>query len=74
MDLEIDRKAQNNNKNKYENYYFEEIGGSLFTYIKNYKTIDSVDIYADTLNENKDKLSKLFSEFIFGNFAKIDFS
>ena len=24
-------------KNKYENYYFEEIGGSFFTYIKNFK-------------------------------------
>ena len=53
-------------KNKFENYYFEELGGSFFTYIKNYKTINSVDIYADSLNENKDKLSKLFSEFIFG--------
>ena len=53
-------------KNKYENYYFEEIGGSFFTYIKNYKTINSVDIYADSLNGNKDKLSKIFSEFIFG--------
>ena len=53
-------------KNKFENCYFEEIGGSFFTHIKNYKTINSVDIYADSLNENKDKLSKLFSEFIFG--------
>ena len=47
-------------KNKYEKYYFEEIGGSFFTYIKNYKNINSVDIYADSLDENKDKLSKLF--------------
>jgi len=53
-------------KNKYENYYFEEIGGSFFTYIKKYKTINSIDIYADSLNETKDKLSKHFSEFIFG--------
>lgn len=53
-------------KNKYEKYYFEELGGSFFTYIKNYKNINSVDIYADSLDENKDKLSKLFSEFIFG--------
>jgi|TARA_B110000438_G_scaffold291974_1_gene329654 leucyl aminopeptidase len=53
-------------KNKYENYYFEEMGGSFFTYIKQYKTINSVDIYADSLNESKDKLSKVFSEFIFG--------
>ena len=53
-------------KNKYENYYFEELGGSFSTYIKNFKAINSVDIYADSLDENKDKLSKLFSEFIFG--------
>ena len=53
-------------KNKYENYYFEELGGSFSTYIKNFKTINSVDIYADSLDENKDKLSKIFSEFIFG--------
>jgi len=53
-------------KNKKEKYYFEEIGGSFFTYIKNDKTINSIDIYADSLSENKDKLSKVFSEFIFG--------
>jgi len=53
-------------KNKYENYYFEEMGGSFFTYIKRYKNINTVDIYADSLKEDKDKLSKLFSEFIFG--------
>tara|TARA_Y100000590_G_scaffold335594_1_gene382037 strand:- start:742 stop:2220 length:1479 start_codon:yes stop_codon:yes gene_type:complete len=53
-------------KDKYESYYFEEIGASFFNYIKNYKTINSVDIYADSLSENKDKLSKMFSEFVFG--------
>ena len=53
-------------KNKYENSYFEELGGSFFTNIKNNKTINSVYIYADSLSENNDKLSKLFSEFIFG--------
>ena len=53
-------------KNKKEKYYFEEIGGSFFTYIKNDKTINSIDIYADSLKENKEKLSKVFSEFIFG--------
>jgi leucyl aminopeptidase len=53
-------------KSKYKNYYFEEIGGSFFTHIKNYKTINSIDIYADSLYEDKKKLSKLFSEFIFG--------
>jgi len=53
-------------KNKYKNYYFEEIGGTFFTYIKKYKIIDTIDIYADSLKENKDKLPKIFSEFIFG--------
>tara|TARA_B100000029_G_scaffold220736_1_gene218422 strand:+ start:4275 stop:5753 length:1479 start_codon:yes stop_codon:yes gene_type:complete len=53
-------------KNKYENYYFEEVGASFYNFIKNYKTINSVDIYADSLFENSEKLSKIFSEFIFG--------
>ena len=53
-------------KNKYENYYFEEIGGSFFTHIKKFKDINSIDIDADSLNENKDKLIKCFSKFIFG--------
>ena len=53
-------------KNKYENYYFEEIGGTFFTYVKKFKNINSIDIYADSLNEKKDKLVKCFSEFIFG--------
>jgi len=53
-------------KNKYESYYFEEIGATFFTYIKKFKNINSIDIYADSLNENKDKLVKYFSEFIFG--------
>jgi hypothetical protein len=48
-------------KNKYENYYFEEIGGSFFTYIKNCKTINAIDIYADSIRENKDKIPKIFS-------------
>ena len=53
-------------KNKKEKYYFEEIGGSFFTYIKNDKNINLIDIYADSLNESKDKLSKIFAEFVFG--------
>ena len=53
-------------KGKYNNNYFEEIGGSFFTYIKKYQTIKSVDIYVDSLSEEKNKISKIFSEFIFG--------
>ena len=53
-------------KNNYENYYFEEIGGAFYTYVKKFKNINSIDIYADSLNEKKDKLAKSFTEFIFG--------
>ena len=53
-------------KNKHENYYFEEIGGTFFTFIKKFKNINSFDLYADSLNEHKDKLVKFLSEFIFG--------
>ncbi len=53
-------------KSKYHNNYFEEIGGSFFTFIKKYQLIKSVDIYVDSLSEEKSKLSKIFSEFIFG--------
>ena len=47
-------------KNKYGKSYFEEIGGFFFSYIKNYKSLSSVDIYADSLIEGKDKLPKIF--------------
>ncbi len=53
-------------KSKYYNNYFEEIGGTFFTYVKSYKSVDSVDIYADSLIENKNKLPRIFAEFIFG--------
>ena len=53
-------------KKKYENSYFEEIGGSFFSYIEKFKNINSVDLYVDSLNQNKDKLIQFFSEFIFG--------
>jgi len=53
-------------KNKHENFYFEELGGTFFAYLKKFKNVNSIDIYADSLNENKDKLIKFFSEFIFG--------
>ena len=52
-------------KNKYENSYFEEIGGTFFTYIKKFKNINSIDIYADSLGENKDKLVRIFSQNLF---------
>ena len=46
-------------KNKRENYYFEEMGGTFFTFIRKFKNINSFDLYGDSLNEHKDKLIKL---------------
>ena len=53
-------------KNKRTNYYFEDVGGAFFSYVKKLNNINSIDVYADSLNENKEKLVKYFSEFIFG--------
>ena len=53
-------------KNKYENYYPEEIGGKFFSQIKQLKIINTIDLYSDSLNQDKEKLAKFFSEFIFG--------
>jgi len=53
-------------KNKYENYYAQEIGGALFSYIKKFKDIKKVEFYVDSLDFDKEKTAKFFSEFIFG--------
>ena len=53
-------------KNKYENYYPEEIGGKFFSQIKQLKIINTIDLYSDSLNQDKEQLAKFFSEFIFG--------
>ena len=53
-------------KNKYENYYPEEIGGKFFSQLKKLKIINTIDLYSDSLNQDKEKLAKFFSEFIFG--------
>jgi leucyl aminopeptidase len=53
-------------KNKYENYYPQEIGGALFSYIKKFKDIKKVEFYVDSLDFDKEKTAKFFSEFIFG--------
>ena len=53
-------------KNKYENYYPEEIGGMFFSHLKKITTINAIDLYSDSLNQDKEKLVKFFSEFIFG--------
>ena len=53
-------------KNKYENYYPQEIGGALFSYIKKFKDIKKVEFYVDSLDFDKEKTAKFLSEFIFG--------
>ena len=53
-------------KNKYENYYPQEIGGTLFSYIEKFKDIKKVEFCVDSLDFDKEKAAKFFSEFIFG--------
>ena len=53
-------------KNKYESYAPQESGGSFFSYLKQFKYIRKVDLYADSLDFDKVKLVSFFSEFIFG--------
>ena len=53
-------------KNKYENYFPQEIGGTFFSYLSKFKDINKVDLYIDSLELNKDKSVNFFSEFIFG--------
>ena len=53
-------------KNKYESYAPQESGGSFFSYLKQFKYIRNVDLYADSLDFDKGKLVSFFSEFIFG--------
>ena len=53
-------------KNKYESYAPQENGGTFFSYLKKFKDINKVDLYADSLKFDKEKLATFFSEFIFG--------
>jgi len=53
-------------KNKYKSYYPQEKGGSFFTYLKQYKKINKIDLYLDSLDFDKKKLVDFFSKFIFG--------
>tara|TARA_Y100000590_G_scaffold292934_1_gene329912 strand:+ start:12171 stop:13649 length:1479 start_codon:yes stop_codon:yes gene_type:complete len=57
-------------KNKYKPYFPEEIGGSFFSYIKNFKNIDKIDFYPDSLDFDKENLIDFFSQFIFGYVLK----
>jgi len=51
---------------KYENCYPEETGSSFFSYLKNLKDIEKIDLYIDSLIFDDQKLIKFCSEFIFG--------
>jgi len=53
-------------KNKYASYYPQEKGGAFFSCLQKFKNIKKVDLYADSLNQDKEKLIKFFSEFISG--------
>ena len=53
-------------KNNPENYYFEELGAKFFAHVKQFKRINTIDIYADSISETKDKLTQRSAEFIFG--------
>ena len=53
-------------KNKYESYFPQDIGGSFFSYLKKFKDINKIDLYADSLNIDDKALVIFFSQFIFG--------
>ena len=53
-------------KSKPETSFYEEIGGKFYTYLSNFKNINSIDFYADSLSEEKNILVKFITEFIFG--------
>ena len=53
-------------KHKYENSTPQESGGAFFSYLKKFKDIQKIDLYPDSLELDKDKLVRFFSEFIFG--------
>jgi len=53
-------------KNKYENFFPQESGGRFFSYLKNIKELNKIDLYIDSLNIDKKKLASFFSEFCLG--------
>ena len=48
-------------KSKHESYYPEEIGGTLFSCIKQFKEIKKVELYADSLTLDSEKIQMHFS-------------
>jgi len=53
-------------KKNFESYWPQEIGGDFFSYLKKFKYIKKIDVYPDSLDFDKDKLVRFFSQFIFG--------
>ena len=53
-------------KSKYESFFPEESGGRFFSYLKKTKDLNSVDLYVDSLNFDKQRLIGFFSEFCLG--------
>jgi len=53
-------------KNKYENFFPQEIGASVFLYLKKIKDINEIDLYIDSLDLDKQRLVSFFSQFCFG--------
>ncbi len=53
-------------KNKLKSYEPEEIGGSLFSLLKQSRNVNKIDILADTLSSDKEKIINFSSQFIFG--------
>ena len=53
-------------KNKYENFFPEELGGRFFSDLKKTKGLEKIDLYMDSLDFDKKKLVNFFSEFCLG--------
>jgi len=53
-------------KKKHETYYPEEKGGIFYSYLKNFKSIKTIDIYIDSLDFEKEEIVNFSSDFIFG--------
>mgnify|MGYP001158134796 CR=1 FL=1 len=53
-------------KSKYESFFPEEIGGSFLSHLKKIKDLNTVDLYIDSLNFDKNKLINFFSQFCLG--------
>ena len=51
---------------KHETYFPQECGGNFYSYLKKIKDIKKLDFYPDSLDFEKEDLSRFFSKFIFG--------